>query len=433
MLHGSIQWTADGRVKVQPAITRVEDGAVIWTEPLYGSAEQIPRLEDQVVAAVVEAAKVHLSLESVERSRAEASVEPAGRFRLSARIAASGDTRRELDRAITLLRSACSLSPKRALYWADLAETLASARRRGILLEPSVLSAAAEASAEAMALAPRSPWTWRATGSVLAARGELDKALGAYRAASRRAPEPLRRELASLTAWVLRRQGDAAGARGRLLDGGAGEPWPPESAAELVALDAELGHSDAAHRRLEDALRIDPGHPRIAESAAGLALAGGATPAVALGALLEAAGVDRPRGRVGGLAASLALGAGNPEQALALLDGAPPAAYGAGRLFAREHLRAKALRRLGRPNAGALGVARRDLEAEVALTNDARSLVALAAVEIELGELARARTLLRRALAGRQVSRDAVVGGAVAAEAAALYARLGRVASPKAR
>ncbi|MEM8995746.1 MAG: hypothetical protein AAGF23_13250, partial [Acidobacteriota bacterium] len=97
----------------------------------------------------------------------------------------------------------------------------------------------------------------------------------------------------------------------------------------------------------------------------------------------------------------------------------------------RELLRAGALERLGRPHAAALEVARRDLEAEAALTDDARSLVALAAVAVELEQPVRARALLERARSRPQIDVDALLGRGVLRDVALLSERLGQSSSDR--
>ncbi|MEM1180595.1 MAG: protein kinase [Acidobacteriota bacterium] len=425
LVHGLVQWSFDERVKVQPELTRVIDGTVLWSEAFYASVDDLGRLQDEVAMAITGAVEKELGRRGGDQLHSEEPAGPAERYRFRARIAASGDRREDLIRAADLLRTACDLAPGDAAVWADLAEVLAASRRRGLVMEPSVLAAAGKASTRALEMAPDSPRAWRASGSVLAARGDLKKALETYRMASAKATGELRDELRRLSSWVLRRQGDPAGARRLLLESVGDASLPPVSAAALINLEAELVGTEEARERLGRALRVDPGHPRLAWAAARLALAEERGPGAALDDLLAAAGTERPQGRLANGAALLALSAGRPAVALDLLDGAVPLAYGDERLLPRELLRAWALGRLGRRSRGALDSARSHLEAEMALVGDARSVVALAMVSAELGEPARARELLAKALNGEQFRGDAVVGHGVAVDAAAVLDRLG--------
>jgi TolB-like protein len=200
LLVGKIRWArepgAASRVQVSPELMRVTPGAApttTWQQPFDAALTDVFQVQADIAGRVAEA--LNLALGTAQRQtlaeRPTASL-PAYEAFLQGEAAAQHLTlfnAASLERAIGFYQQAVALDSGFAQAWAQLARAQAT-YYGSVIPTPAAAEAARRAAERAVALAPGRPEGQLALGDYqVAVRGDQAKALAAYEAGLRAAPD----------------------------------------------------------------------------------------------------------------------------------------------------------------------------------------------------------------------------------------------------
>ncbi len=253
VLEGTIRWDRSGptdRVRITPQLVRVADDTNLWASNFERELTGIFALQSEIATQVAAALDVTLA----DRERRALTNQPTGdvdayqAFLRGAEHLDDPDFSREgFALGVRMFERAVELDPGFALAHARLAELHSRVIHYGYDRSAARLRLAREALDRAFALDPDLPEAWLALGYYhYWGRRDHAAALDALQQARQRAPGD--HDVALARAYVLRRQGDLAGAAAiieRELD------HSPLDAVATVA----LGETYGTLRRYDDAAR----------------------------------------------------------------------------------------------------------------------------------------------------------------------------------
>jgi TolB-like protein len=166
VLSGSIGLASEGQMQIDASLTDSGSGYVLWSHRYEAAPKDLPRVEQTIVLAGVQALQVQLAPPGVRAIEKRHSQNPEAyqAYLLGEYFAGTRDTG-ALTQAINYFRRAIELDPRYALAQAGLARAYTIVATRGILPPQEAHRRSEEAADRAMALDPDLPEALLVKGS----------------------------------------------------------------------------------------------------------------------------------------------------------------------------------------------------------------------------------------------------------------------------